>query len=71
MAKILFDEFYQDQRRVVEQLGEYIIASGVTINKISREMDITSPTLDRILKGNNRMFLSTWCKLKRFMADKT
>ena len=70
MEKKLFDEYYTDPMKVVNQLQDYMMKTRTTPAHVAREAEMTTLTIIRILKGKNKMFLSTWCKLKRYMADK-
>lgn len=70
MKTKLFQEYYDDHEKVLDQVAVYVMKSGRAVTDIAHEIGISHVTLRRLIEGTNKPFLSTWCKLKKFMADK-
>lgn len=67
--KKLFEEYYDDHWKVLDELRGYMIDKEDSVNSIAIRINISSMTLSRILRKNNRMVFSTWCKIKKFLQS--
>lgn len=66
-SKELFNEYFDNRGKVLDDLMGYIFERKLTINSISSSIGISPVTLTRILRQNKNMVFSTWCKIKGFL----
>jgi len=68
--KEIFEEFYNDHCKVLDEIRGFIIEKNASIMSVALSIGITSMTLAKMLKNNRRTSFSTWSKTRKFLAEK-
>ncbi len=67
--KELFKEYFNDHWKVLDELRSCMMSGEDSINGTAADINITPPTLTRLLQNGHHMNFSTWCKIKKFVTS--